>query len=369
MHRMKTRPLMVGSVRVGGGAPVPVQSMTNTDTRDVAATVAQINELAAAGCEIVRVAVPDREAASALKAIKGQITVPLVADIHFDYRLALAAVDSGVDGLRINPGNIGGREKVRAVVAACRDRKVPIRIGVNAGSLERDLLEKYGGPAAEAMVESALRHVNILEQLNYNEIKVSLKASDVPLTIEAYRLIAQKVDYPLHVGVTESGTLRSGTVKSAVGIGALLAMGIGDTIRVSLTGHPVHEVRVGYDILKALGLRRRGVELISCPTCGRTQIDIISMANRVEDLLANVDRPLKVAVMGCAVNGPGEARHADVGIAGGKGEGLVFRKGRVLRKVPEERLVEELLREVFKLIGQGESDAGRSPVGEEEVTC
>ncbi|MHB8918565.1 MAG: flavodoxin-dependent (E)-4-hydroxy-3-methylbut-2-enyl-diphosphate synthase [Desulfocucumaceae bacterium] len=350
MHRNRTRPVSVGGVLVGGGAPVSVQSMTNTDTRDVAATVAQIGRLAAAGCEIVRVAVPDQEAAGALESIKRQITIPLIADIHFDYRLALRAVESGVDGLRINPGNIGGRNKVLPVVEACRDRKITIRIGVNAGSLERDLQEKHGGPTAGAMVESALRHISILEELNYREIKVSLKASDVPLMISAYRLLAEKVDYPLHVGVTESGTIRSGTVKSAVGIGALLAMGLGDTIRVSLTGDPVHEVKVGWDILKALGLRSRGVELISCPTCGRTQIDIISIANRVEELLAGVERPLKVAVMGCVVNGPGEARHADVGIAGGRGEGLIFRKGLVLRKVPEDQLVDELMREVDDLI-------------------
>lgn len=360
IHRNKTRPLTVGGVRVGGGAPVTVQSMTNTDTRDVSATVDQIGRLAAAGCEIVRVAVPDREAAAALGAIKGRIDIPLIADIHFDYRLALSAVEAGVDGLRINPGNIGGRQKVRAVVDACRERNIPIRIGVNAGSLEKDLQEKYSGPTAGAMVESALRHIKLLEEMDYREIKVSLKASDVPLTIQAYRLLAEKVDYPLHVGVTEAGTLRSGTVKSAVGIGALLAMGIGDTIRVSLTGDPVHEVRVGWDILKSLGLRSRGVELISCPTCGRTRIDIISIANRVEDLLSGVDRPLKVAVMGCVVNGPGEASHADVGIAGGKGEGLVFRKGRVLRKVPEDRLVEELIQEVQDLIGGGDSDPGRT---------
>lgn len=350
MHRSRTRPLVVGSVRVGGGSPVSVQSMTNTDTRDTASTVAQINALTAAGCEIVRVAVPDREAALGLKSIKGQISLPLIADIHFDYRLALMALESGVDGLRINPGNIGGREKVQTLVEACRDRKIPVRIGVNAGSLERELLEKYGGPSAGAMVESALGHIQILEELDYREIKVSLKASDVPMMIEAYRLMAEKSNYPLHVGVTESGTLRSGTVKSAVGIGALLSMGIGDTIRVSLTGDPVHEVRLGYEILKTLGLRRRGVEFISCPTCGRTQIDIISIANRVEELLDGVEVPLKVAVMGCAVNGPGEARHADVGIAGGKGEGLIFRKGQVVRKVPEDRLVDELMMEISDLI-------------------
>ncbi len=363
MHRLTTRPVMVGSVPVGGGAPVSVQSMTNTDTRDAAATAAQINGLAAAGCEIVRVAVPDMEAAGALGAIKERISIPLIADIHFDYRLALEAVKAGVDGLRINPGNIGGQEKVGLVVDACRERQIPIRIGVNAGSLERDLLEKHGGPTAGAMVESALRHINMLEELNFREIKISLKASDVPLTIEAYRLMAGKANYPLHVGVTEAGTLRGGTIKSAVGIGTLLAMGIGDTIRVSLTGHPLHEVGVGWEILKALGLRRRGVELISCPTCGRTQVDIISLANRLEELLAQVDKPLKVAVMGCVVNGPGEARHADVGMAGGRGEGLIFRKGRVLRKVPEDRLLDELVREVYGLINE------ESSTGEENALC
>jgi len=354
MQRNNTRQIMVGDVPVGGGAPVPVQSMTNTDTRDAAATADQINRLAGAGCEIVRVAVPDREAAGALKEIKKRISIPLIADIHFDYRLALESVEHGVDALRINPGNIGGAAKVREVVKACRERKVPIRIGVNAGSLEKDLLEKYGGPAAGAMVESARRHIRLLEEEGYREIKISLKSSEVPLMIEAYRLISREVDYPLHVGVTESGTLRSGTVKSAVGIGALLAMGLGDTIRVSLTGDPVHEVAVGWAILKSLGLRRRGVDLISCPTCGRTQIDLISIAGRVEELLAGVDRPLKVAVMGCAVNGPGEARHADIGIAGGKGEGLIFRKGKVLRKVPEERLVDELMLEIGNLIREGQ---------------
>lgn len=350
MIRRETRPIKIGSVQVGGSAPVSVQSMTNTDTADVAATVKQINELAAAGCELARVAVPSREAARALPEIKKQTTIPIIADIHFDYRLALDSLAAGVDGLRINPGNIGGEDRVRAVVEAARPRRVPIRIGVNAGSLEKDLLESYGGPAPEALVESALRHIRLLERLDYREIKVSLKASDVPLMIKAYRLLSEKVEYPMHVGVTEAGTVRSGTVKSAVGIGSLLAMGIGDTIRVSLTGHPVHEVRVGYEILKALGLRQRGVELISCPTCGRTQIDIISIANRVEDMLSGVDRPLKVAVMGCVVNGPGEARHADVGIAGGKGEGLLFRKGQIMRKVPEDKLVDELIREVESII-------------------
>ncbi|MCL6634935.1 MAG: flavodoxin-dependent (E)-4-hydroxy-3-methylbut-2-enyl-diphosphate synthase, partial [Peptococcaceae bacterium] len=331
-----------------------VQSMTNTDTRDIAATVEQIIQLAAEGCEIVRVAVPDREAAAALSAIRRGINIPLVADIHFDHRLALEALKAGVDGLRINPGNIGGRERVAAVVEAARERGVPIRIGVNAGSLEKELLAKYGGVTAAAMVESAMRHIHILEELNFSDIKVSMKASDIPLMLEAYRLLAEKVDYPFHVGVTEAGTLRSGAVRSAVGIGILLNEGIGDTIRVSLTGHPRHEVRVGYDILKALGLRRRGVELVSCPTCGRTQINLIKIAEEVEEMLQRVDRPLKVAVMGCAVNGPGEAREADVGIAGGKGAGILFRKGEIVRRVPEDRLVEELLKEVEKLLSNYE---------------
>ncbi len=346
MPRRKTKPVFIGKVQVGGGAPVSIQSMTNTDTRDVAATVRQINRLAAEGCEIIRVAVPDREAAAALSAILRDINIPLVADIHFDYRLALEALEVGVDGLRLNPGNIGGRDRVAAVATAARERGVPIRIGVNAGSLERKLLEKYGGVTASAMVESAIRHIEILEGLNFTDIKISLKASGIPLMLEAYRLLAEKVDYPFHVGVTEAGTLRFGTVKSAVGIGILLNEGIGDTIRVSLTGDPIHEVRVGYNILKALGMRRRGIEIISCPTCGRTQIDLIRIAEEVEERLKQVDRPLKVAVMGCVVNGPGEARDADIGIAGGKGVGLIFRKGKVIRKVPEDRLVEELLREI-----------------------
>ncbi len=346
MPRRKTKPVFIGKVQVGGGAPVSIQSMTNTDTRDVAATVGQINRLAAEGCEIIRVAVPDREAAVALPAILRDIDIPLVADIHFDYRLALEALEAGVDGLRLNPGNIGGRDRVAAVAMAARERGVPIRIGVNAGSLERKLLEKYGGVTAPAMVESAMRHIEILEQLNFSDIKISLKASGIPLMLEAYRLLAEKVDYPFHVGVTEAGTLRFGTVKSAVGIGILLNEGIGDTIRVSLTGDPIHEIRVGYNILKALGMRRRGIEIISCPTCGRTQIDLIRIAEEVEERLKQVDRPLKVAVMGCVVNGPGEARDADIGIAGGKGVGLIFRKGEVVRKVPEDRLVDELLREI-----------------------
>lgn len=352
IKRRHTRAIKIGSVQVGGDAPVSVQSMTNTDTRDAGTTVKQIQELEAAGCEIIRVAVPDREAAGALKSILPNIKIPLVADIHFDYRLALDALKAGVHGLRINPGNIGGEDRVAAVVAAAAKRQVPIRIGVNAGSLEKDLLKLYGGVTAEAMVESALRHIRILEQLNYKEIKVSLKASYVPLMIQAYRILSGKVNYPLHVGVTEAGTLRAGTVKSAVGIGVLLAEGIGDTIRVSLTGHPRHEIKVGFDILKSLGLRKRGIELISCPTCGRTEIDLIPIAEEVEKRLEGLDMPLKVAVMGCVVNGPGEARHADVGIAGGKGEGLLFKKGQVIRKIPGDRLADELVKEVYAIYNE-----------------
>lgn len=349
MVRRDTKRIKVGPVDIGGGAPVSVQSMTNTDTRDIAATVQQIEQLARAGCEIVRVAVPDREAAEALKGIKQQIPVPLIADIHFDYRLALLALENGVDGLRINPGNIGSAEKVKAVVDKAKDRGIPIRIGVNAGSLEKELLARYGHPTPEAMVESALRHIDILEKLNFDLIKISLKASDVPLMLQAYRLLSQKVNYPLHVGVTEAGTVTSGTIKSCVGIGALLAEGIGDTIRVSLTGHPIHEVRVGFAILKVLGLRQKGATLISCPTCGRCEINLIPIAEQVEAKLLEVDKPLKVAVMGCVVNGPGEAREADIGIAGGKGVGLLFKKGEVIRKVKEEELVQVLLDELDKL--------------------
>ncbi|ACV63944.1 1-hydroxy-2-methyl-2-(E)-butenyl 4-diphosphate synthase [Desulfofarcimen acetoxidans DSM 771] len=350
MRRRKTRVIRVGQVAVGGDAPVSVQSMTNTDTRDAAATARQIRELALAGCEIVRVAVPDEQAAVALKEIKNGINVPLIADIHFDYKLALQAIRAGVDGLRINPGNIGSRSKVAEVVRAAGDAQVPIRIGVNAGSLEKELLDKYGNITAQAMVESALGHIGILEDLNFSDIKISLKASDIPLMLEAYRLLADRVDYPFHIGVTEAGTLRSGIVKSAVGIGALLAEGIGDTLRVSLTGDPLHEVKTGYEILKALGLRQRGIEFISCPTCGRTQIDLIRIANEVEDRLQFVDKPLKVAVMGCSVNGPGEAREADIGIAGGRGAGLLFKKGRTVRKIEEADLVEELIKEVENML-------------------
>ncbi|ACA59151.1 flavodoxin-dependent (E)-4-hydroxy-3-methylbut-2-enyl-diphosphate synthase [Candidatus Desulforudis audaxviator] len=348
--RRKTRAIRLGSVQVGGGAPVSVQSMTSTDTRDVAATVAQIRELVGVGAEIVRVAVPDQQAVQALRQIRAQVPeVALVADVHFDHRLALAAVEAGVDGLRLNPGNIGGRDKVAEVVRAARERGVPIRVGVNAGSLDRRIVERFGAVTAEAMVASALEHVAILEDLDFTAVKISLKASDVPLTVAAYRLLAAKVDYPFHVGITEAGTLRGGLVKSAVGIGILLAQGIGDTIRVSLTAPPRHEVWAGYEILKTLGLRRRGVELISCPTCGRTEIDLVRIATEVEERLQGTTRALKVAVMGCVVNGPGEAREADVGIAGGKGVGLLFRKGEPVRTVPESKLVDALLEEIEKL--------------------
>lgn len=323
--------------------------MCNTDTRNVAATLDQIRALATAGCEIVRCAVPDMAAAEALGGIKRSSPIPVIADIHFDYRLALKVLDGGIDGLRLNPGNIGERWKVEEVVKAARERLVPIRIGVNAGSLEKELLEKYGHPTAEAMVESALGHIRILEELGYDQIKISLKASDVPKTVEAYRLLSSKVDYPLHIGITEAGTIFSGTIKSSVGLGIMLSEGIGDTMRVSLTGDPVDEIRVGWEILKALGLRRKGINFVSCPTCGRCQVDLIGVAQAVEKRLATIDTPLTVAVMGCVVNGPGEAREADVGIAGGRGEGLLFRHGEIVRKVPEGEMADALVAEVEKM--------------------
>lgn len=323
-----------------------VQSMTNTDTRDIQATVAQIQRLQSVGCEIVRVAVPDLDAALVLGKIRCAISLPLVADIHFDHRLALEALAQGVDGLRINPGNIGGRRKVRDLVSAARDRSVPIRIGVNSGSLERDILEEEGGVTPRAMVRSALRHVRILEEMDFNSIKISLKAPDVKRTYEAYVMMAHEVDYPLHLGVTEAGTPLSGAVKSSVGIGLLLHEGIGDTIRVSLTGDPEEEVRVAYWILRALGLRQRGVDLVSCPTCGRTEVNVIPVATEVERRLAHIDVSLQVAVMGCAVNGPGEAKEADIGVCGGKGNWLLFRKGKVVRKLPPDRVVDALVQEV-----------------------
>ena len=344
--RKKTRRIMLGGVPIGGGAPVVVQSMTNTDTRDVKATVRQINELAKAGCEVVRVALLDMEAAKSLDKIKKAISIPLVADVHFDHRLALMAIDKGVDGLRINPGNIGEKRKIVELVKAAKSRGVPIRIGVNSGSLEKDLLKKYGKPTPEALVESAMRHVRILEDLDFCDMKISIKASDVPTTVDAYRLMSKTAKYPLHIGVTEAGTLFSGTVKSSVGLGILLASGIGDTMRVSLTANPVEEVRAAWEMLKALHLRQRGVNIISCPTCGRTQIDVISLAQEVEKRLSHITRPFDVAVMGCIVNGPGEAAQADMGIAGGKGRGLLFRHGEVIRKLKEDELADALVREV-----------------------
>jgi len=344
--RRKTRAVRVGTVTVGANAPIAVQSMTNTVTADVDATVAQIQRLAAAGCEIVRVAVPDRASAEAVSDIKQQIDIPLIADIHFDYRLAVASVEAGADGLRINPGNIGTEKKIRFVVDCATRHGVPIRIGVNAGSLEKDLLRKHGAATAEAMVESAMRHISLLESMGCGQMKISLKASDVPRTVSAYRLLAEKTDYPLHVGITEAGGLYAGIVKSSLGIGMLLADGIGDTIRVSLTRDPVEEVRVGYEILKALDLRKHGADIISCPTCGRCNIALFDIAEQVERALMHRDRPIKVAIMGCVVNGPGEAREADIGIAGGDGRGILFKKGKVVKTFPENRLVDVLLTEI-----------------------
>ena len=349
VQRRTSRGIRIGSVAVGAGAPIAVQSMTNTPTQDVAATVNQILRLEAAGCEIIRVAVPDLEAADAIARIKPAIRIPLVADIHFDHRLAIRAARQGADALRLNPGNIGGAEPVRQVVACARDHGLPIRIGVNSGSLEKDLLERYGGVTAEAMVESALRQIDRLRTLDFHDVKVSLKASDVPRTLHAYRLLAARTDLPLHLGVTEAGTLYAGIVKSALGIGMLLAEGIGDTLRVSLTRDPVEEVRVGWEILKALRIRQRGPDLVACPTCGRTQIDLISIVEQVEARIQDRQLPIKVAIMGCVVNGPGEAREADIGIAGGNGIGILFKKGQVVRKFPEEQLVEVLLREIDAL--------------------
>ena len=337
-----TRQIMVGTVPVGGGAPISIQSMTNTRTDDAAATLAQIRTLAAAGCDIVRVAVPDMAAARVIGKLKEDSPLPIVADIHFDYRLALEAVAAGADKIRINPGNIGGEDRVKAVADACRQKRIPIRIGVNGGSLEKPLLAKYGGVCPEAMVESAFSHIRLLEKFDFTDICVSLKSSSVPMTMRAYQLMSQESDYPLHIGVTEAGTVRMGTLKSAVGIGGLLALGIGDTMRVSLSADPVEEVYAAREILKAAGVRKEGPELVSCPTCGRTRIDLIALAGEVEERLKTVDKPITVAVMGCAVNGPGEAAAADCGIAGGAGEGLLFQKGQIIKKVPQDRLVDEL---------------------------
>lgn len=346
MYRDNTKVMQIGDRKIGGGNPVLIQSMTNTKTEDAAATIAQILELERAGCEIVRCTVPTPEAAAALGEIKRHIHIPLVADIHFDYRMAIAAIENGADKIRINPGNIGSTDKVKAVVDAAKERGIPIRVGVNSGSLEKPLLEKYGGVTAEGLVESALDKVRCIEELGYDRLVISIKSSDVLMCIRAHELLADKTSYPLHVGITESGTVQSGNIKSAVGLGVILYQGIGDTIRVSLTGDPVEEIRSAKLILRTLGLRKGGIEVVSCPTCGRTQIDLIGLANKVEKLVEAYPLSIKVAVMGCAVNGPGEAKEADLGVAGGNGEGLLIRKGQIIRKVPEEKLLEALKEEL-----------------------
>ena len=349
IDRKKTQQIKVGEVKIGGMAPIAVQSMTNTFTQDIASTVSQIRRLEKAGCEIIRVAVPDEEAANAISSIKEKISIPIIADIHFDYRLAIASGRAGADGLRINPGNIGSVKKVKAVVECAKEVNIPIRIGVNSGSLEKDILKRYNGASPEAMVESAVRHIELLKSLDFHQIKVSIKASDVHRTLEAYRLLSSKTDLPLHVGVTEAGALFPGIVKSSLGIGMLLAEGIGDTIRVSLTRDPVEEVRVGFEILKALNIRRRGPEIVSCPTCGRCKIGLFDIVERLDKALltSSLDN-IKIAIMGCIVNGPGEAKEADIGIAGGDGKGILFKKGKVVKKIPEEKLIEVLLNEVKK---------------------
>lgn len=350
MNRDHTKIIQIGNKVIGGGNPVLIQSMCNTKTQDVASTVTQINALTAAGCDIIRVAVPDMEAAAAIKEIKKQISIPLVADIHFDYRLAVASIESGADKIRINPGNIGSLDRVRTVVDKAKEYQIPIRVGVNSGSLEKNLIEKYGGVTAEGIVESALNKVRMIEEMDYGNLVISIKSSDVLMCVKAHELIAERTDYPLHVGITEAGTLISGTIKSSVGLGIILHKGIGDTIRVSLTGDPLEEVKAAKTILRSLGLKRGGVEVISCPTCGRTRIDLISLANQVEDMVSAYDHlDIKVAVMGCVVNGPGEAREADIGIAGGIGEGLLIKKGEVIRKVPEEELLSALQEELMKM--------------------
>lgn len=352
MYRDNTRVVRIGDRKIGGGNPILIQSMTNTKTEDVEATVAQILALEKAGCEIIRCTVPTEEAAGALSEIKKQIHIPLVADIHFDYRMAIAAIENGADKIRINPGNIGSAEKVKAVVDAAREREIPIRVGVNSGSLEKPLLEKYGGVTAEGIVESALDKVRMIEELDYRNLVISIKSSDVLMCVKAHELLADRTDYPLHVGITEAGTVRSGNIKSAIGLGLILSKGIGDTIRVSLTGDPVEEIRSARLILRTLGLRRGGVEVVSCPTCGRTQIDLIGLASKVEALVEDYPLDIKVAVMGCAVNGPGEAREADLGIAGGRGEGLLIKKGEIIRKVPEDQLLNALKYELDNWAGE-----------------
>ncbi len=347
-ERRLSKEVSVGSLKIGGNNPISIQSMTNTDTRDAKATIEQIKRLEEVGCDVVRVAVPDMEAAKNIGEIKKNVNIPVIADIHFDHRLALEAIDQGVDGVRINPGNIGSIEKVKMVVNKCKEKNLKIRIGVNGGSLEKELLEKYGSATAEALVESALGHVKILEDLDFCNIVISLKSSDIYKTIEAYELISKKVDYPLHIGITESGSVKKGTIKSSIGVGALLLKGIGDTIRISLTGDPTEEVIVGKEILRSLDLLNDKIKVISCPTCGRCNIDLISVVNEVEEKINKVDKDMTVAIMGCAVNGPGEAKEADIGIAGGKGEGLLFKKGEIIRKIKGDNLVEELLNEIDK---------------------
>ncbi len=346
MHREKTKVIQIGDRKIGGGNPVLIQSMTNTRTQDVSATVAQILALERAGCEIVRCTVPDMEAAKALAEIKRQIHIPLVADIHFDYKMAIAAIENGADKIRINPGNIGGPDRVKAVVAAARERNIPIRVGVNSGSLEKGLLEKYGGVTAEGIVESAQDKVRMIEECDYGNIVISIKSSDVLMCVRAHELLAAQTDYPLHIGITEAGTVWSGNIKSSIGLGLILHQGIGDTIRVSLTGDPVEEIKTAKLILRTLGLRKGGIEVVSCPTCGRTKIDLIGLAGKVEKLVEDYPLDIKVAVMGCGVNGPGEAREADLGVAGGECEGLLFKKGEILRKVPEEQLLNALKEEL-----------------------
>jgi (E)-4-hydroxy-3-methylbut-2-enyl-diphosphate synthase len=349
MERRKSRKVKVGNVYVGGDAPITVQSMTTTRTKNIEDTLNQIEELYNAGCDIIRCAVLDMEDAESLSEITRRSPIPVVADIHFDYRLALKAIENGISALRINPGNIGSIDRIKIVKEACSKKQIPIRIGVNSGSLEKDILEKYGMPTAEGLVESALRHVKILEDLDFHDIIISIKSSNVKMMLDCYRLIAEKCDYPLHLGVTEAGTVQKGTIKSSIGIGALLSEGIGDTIRVSLTSDPVNEIKVGTEILKALGLKKRGIEFISCPTCGRTQINLIKIAEEVERRLETCKKDIKVAVMGCVVNGPGEARECDLGIAGGIGEGIIFKKGEIIKKVKEEELIDALMEEVDKL--------------------
>ncbi len=346
IKRKQTKKVQVGDISIGGDAPISVQSMTNTDTRDVKATVAQIKRLEDAGCDIIRVAVPDTEAASAVRGIKKATKIPLVADIHFDYRLALECIKNGVDKIRLNPGNIGGQDRVKIVADMAKERQIPIRIGVNSGSVEKSIIEKYNGVTPEGMVESALAHAAMLENVNFEDIIISIKASSVPMTIAAYKLLSQKSPYPIHIGVTEAGTIYKGTIKSSIGIGCLLSDGIGDTLRVSLTGDPVEEVRVGKQILKSLGIITSGIEVVSCPTCGRTRIDLIGIANMIEPVLDKIDKNIKVAIMGCEVNGPGEAKDADIGIAGGNNEALLFKKGKIIRKIPQDKIVEELVKEI-----------------------